>query len=308
MEERRARRWFKRGAVVAASVALIGGLALALLGFEGLSASEAEPLDPATGRFVHAAFGRVLAAHVHDDGVDYPALARDGQALRRYVATLETVGPESTPARFESEDARLAYYLNAYNALVLFAVADKWPIESVQDVHGLVEPTDGFGFFYALFFRLDGRWTNLWALEHDVLRDRFEDARIHGAIVCASESCPDLRAEAYTAERVDAQLDAQMRRFTSSAEHVRVDDEGARIVLSAVFDWFREDFERDARRLTGDADAGVLDYVARFADDGTREALGRAREAGYEVVHAPYDWSVNRASTGMAMARGRRDG
>lgn len=294
MHDDRVKRYLRRSAMVLGGLAVLGAAAVAALGFEGVTAEDAEPLELPGEGFSHDALDRTLAAHVRDGDVDYPALSRERTDLRRYAATLKTVGPESTPERFETEATRLAYYLNAYNALVLLAVAQRWPIESVHDVRGLIEPKAGFGFFYALRFRLDRAWVSLTELEHDILRPRFEDARVHAAIVCASASCPDMRDEAYVPERLDAQLDDAMRRFVSSEEHVRIDDEAEQIVLSAIFDWFEEDFVRDAaRRGAGDS---VLDYVTRFADEPQRAALRRARERGYEVRYDEYDWRINAAT------------
>jgi len=291
----RRRRFLRRGVIALGALAVLGAAAVASLGFEVVAPDGAEPLELPEEGFSHAALDRTLSAHVHADGVDYAALARERTDLRRYVATLEVAGPETTPERFPSEDSRLAYYIDAYNALVLLIVAQRWPIDSVQDVDGPIEPVDGFGFFYGLWFRLDGHWTNLWYLEHDILREEFEDARIHAAIVCAARSCPVLRDEAYVPERLAAQLDDAMRRFVAAEDHVRIDDGRDRIVLSAIFEWFEEDFTRDARRLG--AGSSMLDYVAHYAGHDRREAIDRARAAGYDVVHGAYDWRLNAART-----------
>ena len=271
-------------AIVVGLIALVAALAYALR--LRRVRSEAAPFE----RPSHAPLNALLGEHVRAGGVDYDALSRDGR-LDRYVATLATWGPESAPGDFPTEASRLAYSINAYNALVLFAVKRAWPIGSVHDVRGLLEPKAGFGFFWAQLFRLDGRWINLYDLEHDVLRGGFEDARIHAAIVCASRSCPTLSAEAYLPDTLDAQLDDAMRDFTSNPRHVRVDDATERIALSAIYDWFGEDFEAEARRRG--AGESVLDAIAHFADERTRASLRRARAAGYTVVYRDYDWSVN---------------
>lgn len=279
-------RRLKIGLAVTVGLVVLGAASVRLLGLRGI-ASEAAPYpDPS-----HAPLDALLRAHVRDGRVDYVSLKTDAR-LERYVATLAGWGPRSTPDAFPSEAARLAYQLNAYNALVLFAVARAWPIASVHDVRGPIEPKAGFGFFWAQHFRLDGRWINLYDLEHEVLRAGFEDARIHAAIVCASASCPRLAAAAYRPETVDAQLDLAMRAF-ASAPYVRVDDEGERIVLNAIYDWFAEDFAAEARRRA--AGRTALDGVVAFADPETRAALTRARRDGYAVTYAAYDWSVNAA-------------
>ena len=41
-------------------------------------------------------------------------------------------------------------------------------------------------------------------IEHQIIRKRFDEPRIHFALVCAAMSCPPLRDEAYTADRLEA--------------------------------------------------------------------------------------------------------
>lgn len=250
----------------------------------GLVSSDAPPIEP-----LRVAWGRVLAAHVVEGGVRYDTLVQDADELRRVVATLGGAGPRTIPPRFPTRASRLAYSINAYNALVLYAVVEAWPIDSVRDVHGWIEPDPGFGFFWARHYELDGRWINLYDLEHDVLRAGFEDARIHAALVCASRSCPELSERPYDPRRLDAQLDRAMRAFCEREVVV----EEHRIVLSAIFDWYREDFERDARRAGwGET---LLDYVEHCAP---RADVARARSEGLDVVFAEYDWRLNAAPPG----------
>jgi hypothetical protein len=264
-----------------------------LLGVHTVRAG-ADPAPLPEQGFSHGPLGRVLRRHVHGGSVDYAGLRQGDRPLRRYAARLARTGPRTAPGRFPSRDARLAYHINAYNALTLLGVLAHWPVDSVHDVRGPIEPTPGFGFFWAQRVRLDGRTTNLYDLEHEVLRGQFDDARIHAAINCASVSCPDLRGEPYVRERLDSQLDEATRAFCSQPRHVRIDAGRERIVLSAIFDWFRDDFAAHARRIG--AGEGMLDFVEHFARPDVSEALRQARENGYEVTFAEYDWSLNRAT------------
>jgi len=229
-------------------------------------------------------------AHAGPGGVDYPSLHGDAHALRRFAATLAVTGPRSTPDLFPSRDARLAWHLNAYNALVLLGVVEAWPIASIHEVRGWLEPKAGFGFFWAQRFRLDGRRVNLFDLENKSIRG-FVDARIHAALNCASASCPSLAPEPYRPETLDAQLDAAARRFTSEAPHVHVDEAARTVELSAIYDWFSGDFEQHSGALGGEP--SVLAWIERYADPTTSAAVARARSEGYSVVRAPYDWSLN---------------
>jgi len=275
------------------AVLLLVGLAISarsLLGFRTVLPGETLGMDPGSAPWQQL-FASVLKASVLEGRVDYDALLEKETDLRRYVAGLETFGPSSVPEAFSTQEASLAYYINAYNALVLLGVVANWPISSVHDVRGPLSPVPGFGFFYGLHFTLDGHRTNLYDLEKDILRARFQDARVHAAINCASGSCPDLAATPYEPGHLEAQLNQATRAFCSQPRHVRVDDEGRVILLSAIFDWFHEDFETHAARKG--VGSSALDFIQHFAEPSVAAAVAEGRRRGYEVRFAAYDWQLN---------------
>jgi len=271
-------------------VGVTGVLTVKGLGLRSVSVN-AVPLEQAPEGFDYGWWNDALGRWVRGASVDYDAVLLEESGLRRFVATLGQLGPHSTPERFSTEPERLAYYINAYNALTLFGVVDNWPIDSVQDVHGWLDPRAGFGFFYGLRFPLDGRATNLYDLENEVIRG-FVDARIHAAINCASRSCPALRPFAFEPVRLDDQLDLVTRDFCSNPLHVRVDEEAQEIQLSAIFEWYQPDFEEHARRLG--RPATIIDFILGFATPDVAIVVAEARNADFKVVFQPYDWSLNR--------------
>ncbi len=274
-------------------LAAAGALVMPALGVHRIDPQrDAEAFETQAALYdaIDALYGEV----VRDGGVDYRRLVASPSALGPITATFVAMGPSITPERFASDDERLAWYINAYNALTLAGVVTHWPITTVHDVHGWIRVKAGFGFFGAMRFRLDGRTTSLYQLEHDVLRDGFGDARIHAAINCASRSCPALTARAYRPETLDAQLDAVSRVFASHAPHVVVDNGARQIRLSAIYDWFAEDFVTDAREAGWGGE--VLDWIEAFALPDVAASLRAARTAGYEVVYVDYDWSLNAVS------------
>lgn len=230
------RAWASRRAILLAGLSLAGAVVFfvstrfrvlaspATIPQGELYALQAFPLDDWRG---------VLQAFVDDEGrVDYEALLADRGDLDRFVALLRDVGPRTRPELFPSEADRLAYYLNAYNALVLFDVLDHWPLESPRDVR--------LRFFYTTRFLVDGAKTNLYELENHVIRRLFDEPRIHFALNCASLGCPKLPREPFEAARLEEQLARETHRFLSEPRNVTVED-GA-IVVSELFDWFDEDF------------------------------------------------------------------
>jgi hypothetical protein len=275
--------------IIAVVIGAAGVLTVKALGLREVRV-DAPPLEQPPGGFDYAWWNEALGRWVRNGLVDYDAVRRDEHDLRRFVATLQTTGPRATPDRFTTKPERLAYYINAYNALVLLGVVDNWPIASVQEVRGWLDPRAGFGFFYGLRFRLDGRDINLYELENEVIR-RFLDARIHAAINCASKSCPALAPHAFEGPSLDQQLDEVMTDFCSREQHVRIDTDERKILLSAIFDWYRSDFEEHARRLG--RSATIVDFIIAFATPDVAAALERARDDDYEVAFLPYDWTLN---------------
>jgi hypothetical protein len=287
------RRWYSRGWAIALLLAVVlvltGLITVRALGLRSLSV-DAEPMSlPARG-LDYSWWDGALGRWAQPDGVAYEAVLGEEAELRRFIATLASTGPVSAPERFPTEPEQLAYYINAYNALTVFAVVDNWPIETVHDVRGWLDPRPGFGFFYGLRLPLDGREINLYDLENGVIRG-YLDARIHAAINCASKSCPALAPYAFEPAELDAQLDAVTRTFCSNAPHVVIDEEAREIRLSAIFDWYKADFEEHARRLG--RPATVEDFIAAFASSEIAKALDRARQSDFEVVFVPYNWSLN---------------
>lgn len=251
----------RNGAERAASLAgAMGGLLALLLAAAAGVAAASEPL--------HAGFSSVLAANVRDGHVDYPGIATDPR-YGEYLQTLDRVKAEDLATR---ED-RLAYWINAYNAFAIKGILDG---SSPSTFFGRI------GYFKTDEYRLGGEYIDLYDLERDVLIPQGEP-RIHFAINCASLSCPALRSEAYTAAKLEEQLQESARAFINDPSRNRFDREKKVAYLSKIFDWFEDDF-------TGDGGT-VLDYVARYVKDS--ELAGELARGDWRIEHLDYDWSLN---------------
>lgn len=230
------------------------------------------PLDPE-----HAAWTALLRRFVRDGLVDYRGLAAEGAAdLDAYLASLSAV--DETEYLTFSREARIAFWVNVYNAFTIRLVLDHYPIESIRSIGFLPGSA-----FRRRFIRMElhgGGRLSLDHVEHRILREELGEPRIHFAIVCASRSCPALRPEAYRGRDLDAQLDAATRAFLADETRNRIRPGDVR--LSAIFRWFREDFEKAA--------GSVPAFVARFADGPAAAAL---RDPDVRVRYLDYDWSLN---------------
>ena len=127
--------------------------------------------------------------------------------------------------------------------------------------------------------RLKGRTISLDHLEHDILRPRYKDPRVHFAINCAAKSCPPLRPEPYTGDRLDQQLDDSTRSFINDPQSYRL--EGQNLYVSRIFKWFSEDFKD-----------GALAFFLQYATGELKRNLDAGREM-IKVKYLNYDWSLN---------------
>jgi len=236
---------------------------------------------PLTGHgFDHSDWEAALIKFVDDKGfVDYDKLLANRDQFDRYLQKIKTQGPNSTPELFKSRADELAYYINAYNALVFEGVINRGP-ERKSVWRGLIS---GLNFFTLMDVELDGDTTTLKKLEDDIIRAIYKDPRIHAAINCASVSCPRLRREAYSGEHLERQLDESIREFVTSPAHLM--REGDTVYISKIFDWFEEDF---VKTFPGASDAeSVINYINAYrpADDKLPQDI--------DVEYLDYDKSIN---------------
>lgn len=239
--------------------------------------------DPSEGfDHAHALWTSVLGVHLRDGRFDYGALGEARGELDQYLLDLRAV----TRADFATwtREQRYAYWINAYNAFTVHLVLSRYPIESIQDIGTKAAPV-----WKKEFVPLGHLWgegttdlISLDTLEHRILRPQFEDARVHAAVNCASESCPPLSPEAFRAEALEAQLDARARAWLADAALNRFDAEARRAEVSAIFEWFAGDFARDA--------GSVEAWIARY---GPASASWMADGEEVELRHLPYSWKLN---------------
>jgi len=273
---------------------LVGGLALLNRPhFVRIDADIAADFPP--DGFSHLGFEELLGTYVDKDGnvayEDWRSTDESVAQLESYLAAVSAYSPDNTPERFATRNDELAYWIYAYNAYVIKSVLDNWPIKSVTDVKAPLEVVKGMGFFYQLRFAFGGEKYSLLTVENSKIRKRFQDARIHFVLNCASESCPVLRPSLPTGEALQELLATATTEFVSDPRNVAVDHANRQIVLSTIFKWFRKDFLNDLARRGRPSERGVIDYVASVAPESLRTELDSTK--GYELVFSDYDWSLN---------------
>lgn len=252
---------------------------------------------PADAAFDHdyRAYGRMLAAHVDGERVDYARLRASRASLDDVVSAFGAVTTAEEAGW--SRDQRLAYWINAYNLFTLRAIVDHYPIRGrwlSLSPRNSIRQIDGV--WTTLRWNAAGRTVTLDDIEHKVLRPLFQEPRIHTAINCASVGCPPLAVEPYVAARLDQQLDAAARRYLASPRGLVVD--GATLRLSSIFKWYGDDFHArygpagpGGRPL---AERALLAFVARYGPPAARAAAGSGTA---RITFLDYDWSLNDTAT-----------
>lgn len=220
----------------------------------------------------HVVLDSLLQQYVSADGqVNYKGLKADKKALDAYCQSLSDQPVQENWSREE----QMAYWINAYNAYTIDLIIRNYPVESIKDIK------KGVAFVNSVwdikFIKIQGYTYDLNNIEHNILRPVFKDARIHAAVNCASFSCPKLLAEAYTAEKLERQLDESMRSFINDPLRNRIT--AGKAEISEIFKWFKGDFERDAGSLR--------EYLNRYA------AVKLTKDT--EISHIDYDWKLNEA-------------
>ena len=227
-------------------------------------------VKPAKPPISHEVWDGLVKKHVQPDGfVDYVGFVQDSAKLNIYLSLLES----SHPQKSWSEKEQKAYWVNAYNAFTIKLIVDNYPVASIKDIK------KGIPFVNSIwddeFIDIQGEIYDLNGIEHGILRKNFPDGRIHAAINCASYSCPRLRNEAFTADRLESQLEDAMRLFVNDPLRNRVTAEKAE--LSKIFSWFGGDFKKDA--------GSVREFVNHYANE--------PLEPSGKISHLKYDWRLN---------------
>ncbi len=216
--------------------------------------------------------------------VDYAAFAKDRAELKQVLDALSAV-PKATFDGW-SKEQRMAFLINAYNAFTVEIILTKYPdIKSIKEL-GLFNR----GPWKNEFFTLLGAKHHLDWIEHEELRPKYGDPRVHAAVNCASIGCPALRNEAFTAAKLDAQLEDGMMRFLGDRTRNRVAD--GKLQVNSIFKWFQEDFEKGHKGFSKVEDV-FAKYAAQLSDKPEEQAALKAKSL--PVAHLDYDWSLNAA-------------
>lgn len=216
----------------------------------------------------HDAFTSLLQYNVTPAGdVNYKGFSESSAEFQNYLDDLSA----HPPGNNWSEAEEMAYWINAYNAFTVKLIIDHYPLESIKDLgKGLPVISSPWDL---KFFKIGELDFDLNTIEHEILRKKFNEPRIHFAINCASFSCPKLRNEAFVPARLEAQLEDQTMSFIHNPDKNIIN--ASETLLSSIFDWFASDFNKNEP---------VLDFIKRYQPE-----LNKANK----VEYISYSWKLN---------------
>lgn len=227
---------------------------------------------------LHQAWDELLGTYVveGDDGVnrfDYGGLKENEADSAKLDAYLESFADFDVETL--DENSQFAAYANIYNALTVQYIVSRYPTKSIRSGY-IVGP------WKQVFTQIDGEKVSLDDIEHNILREEWDDPRVHYAVNCAAYSCPNLQTDAWLGETLDADLDRAARAYVNDPRGVTIRRNGT-LQVSTIYKWFREDF--------GDSNDGVIAHFLDYAEP----ALAEQIRANPRITKHEYNWDLNDA-------------
>lgn len=222
------------------------------------------PFESSKDAPTHELWDTLVRQYVDHQGyVNYDGFVQDSAELNDYLSYLAKNVPDDISW---NKEELLAYWINSYNANTVALVIRNLPVKSIKDIgSGIGAPWN------IRFIPIQDRVLSLEDIEHRILR-KMNEPRIHFAINCASKSCPILLNEAYSAEKIEEQLDNQTHAFLSDTTRNKIGKD--KVQLSRIFQWFKPDFEKEG---------SLLAYISQYQEVNSKS----------KISYLPYDWSLN---------------
>ena len=218
----------------------------------------------------HGIYATLLEKYVKQGQVDYRGFKTDEAKLDQYLKVLEKTYSDKL-----SPNDQFAFYVNAYNAWTIKLILSGYPgIKSIKNLGSIFKSP-----WEQKICRIDGDVITLDDIEHNILRPRFKDPRVHFAINCAALSCPPLISEPYRGDTLDRQLDNSAQAFINNPQHNYLQDNT--LYVSKIFKWFAEDFDND-----------IMGFFLKYANQEFKKEL-EAKKDRIKVKYLNYDWSLN---------------
>jgi hypothetical protein len=200
--------------------------------------------------------------YVTEGRVDYQAIAQSPEELNSLLGLAKVMITSK-----DNVKEYQAFWVNAYNLLVIKSVVDNYPIRS---------PLDKVGFFDGTKHEIGGTQVTLNDIEHKMLRAVFpKEPRFHFVLVCAGLGCPPIINKAYLPKTLNDQLENQTLLALNDSDFIQVKNN--KVKVSQIFEWYNDDFTQDGKSL--------VDFINVYK---TEKLPANSKISFYE-----YDWSLN---------------
>jgi hypothetical protein len=204
-----------------------------------------------------------LKKYVNSGSVDYAKIKSNKSEIGALYNLLGKVSLANADSR-----SKKAFYINAYNLIVIYSIVQHYPVKSPMDIEGFFDKKDHL---------VAGEKLTLNKLEKDKLLSTYKDARFHFILVCAAKSCPPLLNGAFTPENVEDQLEQRTEITVNNNSWLKVDSKQKRVELSKIFEWYNADFTAGGN--------SVLNWINGFRT--------KKIPTDYKVAYYEYDWALN---------------
>ena len=212
-------------------------------------------------------FDSLLQKNVDKTGrVDYQSLKNNETLLDNYLAYIQN----NEPTKNWSSNKKKAFWINTYNAYTIKIILNNYPLKSIRDIK-----IDGKTAWKIPFVKVGQKRYTLDQIEHEILRKKFNDPRIHVGINCASVSCPRLWNFAFTEDNIASSLDNLMKEFINDTTRNKISKNN--LEISEIFNWFSKDFMKNGT---------IINYLNTYA------AIKISEKAS--IKYLTYDWSLNK--------------
>ena len=206
---------------------------------------------------------KFLKSYTSEGNVYYAKVRKDFATIDRLY---KEIGDVSLTSASDSE--KMAFYINAYNLIVIHEIAKYYPLKSAIDKSG---------FFDKVRHKVAGESLTLDKIEKGKVVLVYGDPRVHFAFSCAAQGCPKLASFAFTADKLEDQLNERTKYSVNNEYFIRVMDDKSKVYISKIFAWYKRDFDKVA--------GSAISFINKFRDSKIPQS--------YMVDFYEYDWALN---------------
>jgi len=205
-----------------------------------------------------------LKKNVSNGKVDYQAIKNDSALLNDILEIASKIDLSK-----ENTNASKAFWINVYNLSLIKGIVAKYPVKAPTDIAGLFDKTT---------YTIAGKKYTLNDVENKMLREKYNDARIHFVLVCGANGCPPIINVAYLPETLEEQLNKQTKIAVNNPNFIKVNSGSKKVALSQIFEWYKNDFISKGKN--------EIDFINQYRED----KIDPTTKTSYYT----YDWTLNK--------------